>query len=105
MNLLEPNLGFAHGGRVVYSSLYDQTDPPLLTQDLLLVELSDGTHIDFSWAPEHDPAGAFYVTVFRGPAELFTTKCREPHEAIALVEDLAAKFSSSRSIGSSYGGG
>lgn len=93
MNLLEPSLKFAPGARVVYSSLYDSTDPAMLTQDLLMVSLAGDTFVDVTWAPEHDPDGCFYVTVLRQYSELISTTCRNPYRAIELVEEFAKRFS------------
>src|SRR5437764_1178466 len=92
MTLLEPDLKPVRGARVVSSSLYDSSDPAVLTQDLLLVALPGETYIDVSWAPEHDPGGFYYVTVVRGPLELSSTTCDNPHVAIAEVESFAAKY-------------
>ncbi len=92
MNLLEPNLKSAPGGHVVYSSLYDSTDPALLTQDLLLVSLPGDTYVDVSWSPEHDAEGHYYVTVLRQESELMTISCHDPRRAIEIVEELAVRY-------------
>jgi hypothetical protein len=92
MTLLQPNLKSAPGGHVVYSSLYDSTDPAQLTQDLLLVSLPGDTYVDVSWSPEHDAEGHYYVTVLRQHSELITVPCRDPHRAIEIVEELAERY-------------
>ena len=54
------------GAKVVVNSLFDSKEPGFLTQDLLLVELPGKTYIDVSWFPEHDPMGAYTISVLRG---------------------------------------
>lgn len=94
MILLKPNLSYMPGARLVSTALYDSTDPATLTQDLLLVELPGGLHIDVTWAPEHDPDGGYYITVFRNDLELDETTSRDPYETIEIVEDFAERYTS-----------
>jgi hypothetical protein len=93
MILLEPNLGMASGARVVVNSLYDSREPGFLTADLLLVELPSKTYIDVSWYPEHDPSGAYTVTVFRGHDQILEAEAKTAIGAIGVVEKLALEFS------------
>jgi hypothetical protein len=93
MNLLTPDLHRANGAKVVVNSLYASKDPGFLTQDLLLVELTGKTHIDVSWFPEHDPSGAYVVTVFRGHAVILETETKSAYDAVMLVEKLAESLS------------
>jgi hypothetical protein len=93
MNLLTPDLSGAPGTRVVVNSLYPSNDPGFLTEDLLLVELPGGAHIDVSWFPEHDPSGAYVVTVFRGPEVIREQEAGTAQEAVRLVQELAGEFS------------
>ncbi len=96
MIILEPDFEIRQGGRVVSSSLYDSSAPAYLTQDLLLVALPGEIFIDVSWAPEHDPGGCYYVTVFRDQVDFRTATCQSPHAAIAAVEGFAAEFSAEK---------
>jgi len=76
----------------------------VLTPDLLLVELADGTSIDVSWYPEHDPEGSYYITVFRDGHELREVEAKSPTDAVLAVQELAALFSaSSRNVSCSGG--
>ena len=93
MNLLTPNLSQLPNARLVVSSLFDSKEPGLLTQDLLLVELPGKTYVDVSWFPEHDPAGAYTVTVFRGHNQIHDVETKSAYEAVSLVENLAYAFS------------
>jgi hypothetical protein len=93
MNLISPNLEMAPGAKVVVNSLYDSKDPRCLTQDLLLVELTAKTFIDVSWFPEHDPSGAYVVSVFRGHEQIHEIETRSAFEAVRFVENLAYEFS------------
>jgi len=93
MNLVTPNLENVSGAKVVVNSLYDCQDPGFLVQDLLLVELPGKTYIDVSWFPEHDPAGAYIVSVFRGHNQLADLETKSPHDAIRIVERWAAILS------------
>jgi len=93
MSLLIPNLATVTGARIVVNSLDDSKEPGFLTQDLLLVELPGRTYIDVSWFPEHDPAGAYTVTVFRGHNQIHDVETKSAYEAVNLVENLAKAFS------------
>jgi hypothetical protein len=93
MNLLTPNLSRVPAARVIVNSLYDCKQAGFLTQDLLLVELPGRTFIDVSWFPEHDPAGAYTVTVFRGHNQIHDVETKSAYEAVSLVENLANAFS------------
>jgi hypothetical protein len=92
MNLLSPNLAMAYGASVVVNSLYDSTDPGFLTEDLMLVQLPGKTYIDVSWFPEHDPAGAYIVTVFRDHRTIREVEVTTARAAIEAVENLAIEF-------------
>ncbi|MGP0068628.1 MAG: hypothetical protein ACLQGP_34135 [Isosphaeraceae bacterium] len=94
MKLLTPNLSMATGARVVVNSLYDSKEPGFLTQDLMLIELPNKTYIDVSWFPEHDPLGAYSVTVFRSHKQIIESEAKTAYEAVNIVERLAADFSS-----------
>jgi hypothetical protein len=96
MNLITPNLAMAPHARIVVNSLYDSRDPGFLTQDLMLVELTDRTYIDVSWFPEHDPSGVYVITVFRGHDQIHDVEAKTAHEAANLVERLAALYSSGK---------
>jgi hypothetical protein len=100
MNLVTPNLGMATGAKIIVNSLYDSKDPGFLTQDLLLVELPGKTYIDVSWFPEHDPSGAYSVTVFRGHNQIQEAEARTACEAVKIVERFAVDFSSAHGNGS-----
>jgi hypothetical protein len=39
--------------------------PRDLVDDMLEIDLPDGTTIDVGWVPEHDPRGAYRIVVFR----------------------------------------
>ncbi len=104
MNLLNPNLSSAPGAKLVVNSLYDSTEPGFLTQDLLLVELPSHAHIDVSWIPEHDPSGAYYVTVFRGNDQLAEVKTKTAVGALTSVESLAKQFTEQSGRASHSGG-
>src|SRR5262249_44401813 len=69
-------------------------DTDFLTADLLLVELPDRTYIDVSWQPEHDPDGAFFVTVYleSWDHELVSFDVKDISEVVQLVEQLARNY-------------
>jgi hypothetical protein len=94
MNLVIPDLRMAPGARVVVNSLYHCKDAGFLTQDLLLVELPGKTFIDVSWFPEHDPSGAYSITVFRDRNQIVEAGANSAQEAVSIVERLAVVFSS-----------
>lgn len=84
--------------RTVINLLYDPQPDRLLIENILLVELSDGIAIDVGWYPHNDPNGSFRVTAYKDdwnnqllPNPYVTTK---PKEVAAIVETLAARFSS-----------
>ncbi len=86
------DLKLARSARVIFNSLH--VDRPNLTPDLLAIALSDGRRIDVSWYPEHDPLGAYTITVFKGSWE---TKEREIEEkslgaVVKIVQALAAAY-------------
>ena len=87
---ITPNLGMSAGARLVVNSLYDSKDPGFLTQDLMLVELPGKTYIDVSWFPEHDPSGAYLITVFRGHDQITEAEAKTAYEAVNIVERLVA---------------
>ena len=89
MNLLAPDLSRAPGARIIVNSLYDSKEPGFLTQDLLLVELPAGAHVDVSWFPKYDPSGAYTVTVFHGQDDIYHAEVPSAQEAVRLVERLA----------------
>jgi hypothetical protein len=93
MNILTPNLCLTPGARVVGNTMYDGKDPRALTQDLMLVELSNHTYIDVSWFPEHDSAGAYFVSVIRAREKLHEIETKSSVEALFAVEALAVVFS------------
>ena len=93
MNLVTPNLENANGAKVVVNSLYDCQDPGFLAQDLLLVELPGKTYIDVSWSPEHDPAGGYVISVFRGHDQIAELEAKSAYDAILIVERWAVEFS------------
>ncbi len=93
MNLVTPNLENAYGAKVVVNSLYDCLQPGFLAQDLLLVELPGETYIDVSWFPEHDPAGAYVVSLFRGHDQIADREAKTAFEAIRIVERWAEELS------------
>ena len=92
MNLLVPNLRMAPGAKVVVNSLFDSNEPGFLTQDLLLVELPGKTYIDVSWFPEHDPKGAYTISVLRGRDQIHDEEAEGALEALLIVERLAAEY-------------
>jgi hypothetical protein len=92
MNLLIPNLRMAPGAKVVVTSLFDSKEPGFLTQDLLLVELPGKTYIDESWFPEHDPKGAYTISVLRGRDQIHDEEAVSALEALLIVERLATEF-------------
>ena len=92
MNLLIPDLRMAPGANVVVSSLFDSKDPGFLTQDLLLVELPGKTYIDVSWFPEHDPNGAYTISVLRGRDQIHDEEAGSAREALLIVERLATEY-------------
>jgi hypothetical protein len=94
MNLITPNLSMAPGAKIIVNSLYDSKDPGFLTQDLMLVELLGKTYIDVSWFPEHDPSGAYSVTIFRGHDQIHQLEAKTASEAARIVERWVADFSS-----------
>ncbi len=94
MNLITPNLSMAPGAKIIVNSLYDSKDPGFLTQDLMLVELLGKTYIDVSWFPEHDPSGAYVITVFRDHNQIHEAEAKTAYEARSIVEKLAVTFSS-----------
>jgi hypothetical protein len=64
---MEPvKLNLPADARVLFNSLYRSTDPAFLTQDVLAVRLADGSVIDVSWYPEHNPSGAYTITQYQG---------------------------------------
>ena len=93
MNMLTPNLCMVPGAFVVVNSLYDSTDPRLLTQDLVLVELPNQTYIDVSRFPEHDPSGSYTVSVIRAGKQIHEVEAASALEALMAVESLAIFFS------------
>jgi hypothetical protein len=93
MKPLTLNLLNAPGAMVVVNSLYDSKDPGFLVQDLVLVELPGMTYIDVSWFPEHDPSGAYTVSVFRGHEQIAELETREPFDAVRIVEKWASDLS------------
>ncbi len=80
---------------LVSNTLCDTNDPVDLAEDLVLVRLPSSTFIDVSWKPEHDPAGCYVVTVYRGSWDnqlrRFTTLSAA--EAARRVEALAKQYS------------
>jgi hypothetical protein len=98
MNLLTPNLTNANGATIVVNSLFDSRDPGVLAQDLLLVELPGKTYIDVSWFPEHDPSGAYIITVFRGHDQLVELEAKSASGAIQIVERLASGLTQGTAI-------
>jgi len=92
MNLLIPNLRMAPEAKVVVNSLFDSKEPGFLTQDLLLVELPGKTYIDVSWFPEHDPKGAYTISVLRGHDQIHDEEAGSALEALLIVERLATEF-------------
>jgi hypothetical protein len=82
------------GAQVSWNSLHHTSDPRYLTQDLLLVELPNGLFIDVSWFPEHDPRGAYHVTLCQGSWESQVRTWETPSlsEVILLVQSVAQYF-------------
>lgn len=92
MNILTPNLRLTPRARVVVNSLYNSKDPDVLTQDLMLVELPNQTYIDVSWFPEHDPTGAYCVSVIRNRVQIHEAEASTAPEALMMVQALATVF-------------
>jgi hypothetical protein len=101
MNLLVPDLRMAPGANVVVSSLFDSKDAGFLTQDLFLVELPGETYIDVSWFPEHDPKGAYTISVLRGRDQIHDEEAGSAREALSVVERLATEYT--RELGNASG--
>jgi hypothetical protein len=93
MNLVVPNLGMVRDAKIIANSFYDSKDPGVLTQDLLLIELPGKTFIDVSWFPEHDPSGAYTITVFRGYEQIADAEAKTVPDALSIVEGLALRYS------------
>ena len=99
MNPLTPNLCMAPEAKIIVNSLFDSKEPGFLTQDLLLVELPGKTFIDVSWFPEHDPEGAYTITVLRGRDQIHDEEAVSAREALLIVERLATEHSAGFSAG------
>jgi hypothetical protein len=92
--MLKPvDIAIAHG-RVTWNTLYYTSDPRHLTQDLLLVELPGGLFIDVSWFPEHDPRGAYHITLCRNDWECKVDAwvTRSISDVISLVQGIAQRY-------------
>src|SRR5438552_5832543 len=76
---------------VLFNSLYRSTDPAFLTQDVLAVQLADGSVIDVSWYPEYDPSGAYTITRYQGSwdNQIETVERRDIDQVIRDVQRLA----------------
>jgi hypothetical protein len=83
------------GALVVLNSLFDTKDPRVLTQDLMLVQLPNHTYIDVSWFPEHDPNGAYTVSVIRDGEQIHEVEVKDAWYVLSTVESLALLFSQS----------
>lgn len=90
----------------VYNAMYRTRSPEYLVQDQLSVALPNGFFIDVTWAPEHDPKGEYIVRVFhqywnnQRIRAIFTS---DFDEVIAVVEELAVRFSQPQILTSSSG--
>lgn len=81
------------GCRFSRGGLYTPDDPAGLTDDMLLVCAGD-VCIDVSWHPEHDPAGKYVVTVFRGEwqNQLHRHECRHAISVAMFVEQYVHRY-------------
>jgi hypothetical protein len=77
-------------GARVKGEIFESKDAILLSEDLLEVSLPSGRTIDVGWYPEHDPSGAYRVTLYLGhagaPLKQFET--RDVYEALEEVRVL-----------------
>jgi hypothetical protein len=76
----------------IRGEIHPPDDLPLLTQDMLEVELPNGVIIDVGWYPEHDPNGEYGIAVFQDHPdnplqEAYYTK--NLADAILAVESIA----------------
>lgn len=80
-------------GSAVYNRLYRATDPAYLTQDLLSARLPNGFMIDVGWFPEHDPNGAYILSVFDPWDEIIAEhSTRSVDEVKQWVEWLSSHY-------------
>jgi hypothetical protein len=68
-------------GSVAKGSLPATQEVVELVSGMLEIDLPDGRTIDVGWVPEHDPAGAYRVVVYRDYWHL--------HAAVAWTRDRA----------------
>ena len=81
--------------QVTWNTLYRTSDPRYLTQDLLLVELWNGMFIDVSWFPEHDPQGAYHITLCQDnwESQLLAWETKSLTDLVLLVQRIVQNYS------------
>jgi hypothetical protein len=84
-------LNLPDSARLLFNSLFATRDPGLLEQGLVSIVLENGRHIDISWHPEHDPNGAYHLTVYGDTwADQIHTASFDTAEAVATATARAA---------------
>src|SRR5262249_16724021 len=89
-------------GRVIFNYLCPTYDPLALTQDIALVSLPNNVFIDVGWYPEHDPHGAYRISVYQHEwdNQLLANRSRtaNAHDVPAIVHHLAERIVGERFV-------